>query len=477
MGDRLLIWGAISFCWQIIMGLVLPKFLIPLLGAHSFGQLSFFWILLHPAMWLDFSGNINAGLIARLYQFDFPQKQLKIGNYYFATWIWWVLVWLLISVIVINTKSITIISPFILILTFFLPFLIYQSYWVIINWYLKQQYIKIYQFHIFLSAFWLLTCYLGLQFFPQINTIIVSSMLTSIIAAYFGIKTKKTLKFQLGIVTGQVKDYLSSLKKSLIFQKLFVIQAGLGILVLQVDRLIIASSIDWEWVAYYFVPLGILFKLPAFLAVYSRPLISQISILWFDHKREQVQEIFTRIVIGVFLLSITAIVPMNLYLQDIVSLWISVQFAEKAVLAIQFVICLFPLSILLMFGQNFLIAIHGEKVANFISIVVSLFHWLGTYFGVKYWGATGIGFGFISETVGALVIILFTGFRIFENVSISKWLVKFVSIVFIWMASIWVINFMPSSLKYPDFEVIFILQIIIIAPILLYIRKGWHFKS
>ena len=187
------------------------------------------------------------------------------------------------------------------------------------------------------------------------------------------------------------------------FQSLYVIHALLGLFVLQIDRLIIAAHLNWEWVAIYFVPLGILLKFPALLAVFNRPILSQIAHL--KNNERAVKHYFVLVILGTFWISVIGITPSFYIIKPLVSIWISPDFADQAAISILFVFQALPFAILLMFAQSFLIALDRSRTANYLSIAAAVLHLLGTLVGVMVWGPEGIGVGFMAEGVGALIMV------------------------------------------------------------------------
>ena len=404
MFKSVIIWGGISFLWQFIAGIILPRIFIFELGSNGYGKLSFFLILLNPIFWFDFTGDINKGLLAVLPNLDFKSQQNEIRKKYSATLIWWLILWVIVIGFA-GYSQIDFFSGITLTGLLFLPFFITGMYWVVINWFSTQQYTNIYRFQTAVSVIWLMGCWILINFFPVKDSIIYASLGVSLFCffyRFYALKSQPIYIFQvfnLKKFKYEIALYLSSGK----FQSLFLIQALLGLFVLQIDRLIIASYLSWDWVAFYFVPIGILFKFPALLAVFNRPMLAQIAYL--SQNKKALKHYFFLIIPGTFCISIMGITPSYHLIKPLVSIWITPTFAQQASIAIQLVFQILPFAILLMFAQSFLIALNRAKTANYIGIAIAALHWVGTAVGISLFGEKGIGAGFFAESLGALVMI------------------------------------------------------------------------
>ena len=409
-----LLWGSIAFIWQTLLGIILPSILIPRIGEGAFGQLSFFMLLLNPLMWLDFTGNINSGLIAKIPTYQVGQAWGEIKRKYAATWIWWVIIWLMLAYAA-SYFQLTFFTPGQLIFLLVVPFLAHLLYEPILSYYQQQLYHRVYQYQILLSAYWLIFLWIGIQFFP-ISQVLIGIVLFFVPPLLIYRLTTFLLKSHqascIKITPTRIEWKKNGLLASLRYQRLFVTQSALGLAVLLVDRLLIGNNLGWDYVTYYFVLLGLLFKFPSFLAVFNRPLISQVARWNQEKKYAQIKQAWVLTIQGTLLIGFMIFLPSLIYLEVLVTFWMNAEFAAKSIQIIRILYYLFPLVVLMMVAQSFLIALQWDKSANWISILSVLFHWLGTYIGISLFQHRGIALGFLSEGIATLVMICIVNRRL-----------------------------------------------------------------
>ena len=175
MFKNIIIWGGVSFCWQIIAGIILPRIFIFELGNEVYGKLSFFFILLNPVFWFDFSGNINKGLLAVLPGLDPKTSHSEITARYSGTLIWWLIVWgaIVCFAWIAGIRFFSWISLAVLML---LPFAVTGVYRLVIDWYSKQQYSQIYLFQTLASIVWVIGCWVLILYLPAKKAILLSTL-------------------------------------------------------------------------------------------------------------------------------------------------------------------------------------------------------------------------------------------------------------------------------------------------------------
>ncbi|MGK5090819.1 hypothetical protein WDW89_02245 [Deltaproteobacteria bacterium TL4] len=470
---KVLIWGTFAFVVQTICGLFIPVVFIRTLGVEGFGQLSFFMWLLHPGFWFDFTGNLNAGLLSKLSSNDPSQSSNLLHRYYTATWFWWSLVWFGIT-FAAYALSISFFAFTSLLALILLPLCITGGYILILDYYRTQQFIKVYQFQIITIISWLGGIWILSHWIPMKESLLIFTMM---IGGFFWIISycnhsfskasdfDRIYDFRCSPFQLKVKEietlgyrYWNHFRSSLQYQSLFFLQASLGIITLQVDRIIIANLSSWENVSYYIVPIAILFKFPALLAFFTKPLLTQLSQMHVENNFKAIQHTFFIVLWGCVGMGMIMILPLSLYFVPLVSFWLNLEFAQQALPVIQPLIWLLPFAIWVMMCQSFYIALGYEKIFNLACIGITLLHWIGIILGEYYWGKQGISFGFFAEAFGGMLMASYLACHIYPFAERLKFGILFLFHLLLWIGMITGIQFLTHSSP----SIGFILSIIVV---------------
>ncbi|MDH5559902.1 MAG: hypothetical protein OEY59_03515 [Deltaproteobacteria bacterium] len=400
--------GTIGFIWQLVLGVLISWHFVRELGADGFGQLSLFMFLFHPAIWFDLTSGINSGVIAKLPEMKPDNKNQQILELYSATGVWWLL-FLCAVYLVVFIFDITLLSWGLLLSLLLIPFIISIIYKKFLGYFYQRQYNQIYIYQISITFAWIFLYLLFKIILDSLSSLCFSTISVGILFAAFAyFEDKKTTQHK----PYSLKESFRLLKSSFSFQRLFVFQAVVAFVIFQIDKLIISNSLKWDYVGYYFVPMTLLLKFPALLAVFQKPLLSHLSILWFEKNIKALLKYFKTLSLISAALGIVIFIPSQVYFEYILEVWVGESFAKASMEVIMPVFWLLPFAVFMLLGQAFLIAMDLSRFANLALLGLGLAHLAGTYLGIFFFKEQGISYGFFSDLLGGILFLVLIRVRL-----------------------------------------------------------------
>ncbi|MBF0240015.1 MAG: hypothetical protein HQM12_20120 [SAR324 cluster bacterium] len=445
------LWGVIAFGVQTLCGLLLPV----LFSRHSqlelYGSFSFFFWLIHPAMWLDFTGNLNAGLLSRLpriSRFHFSQ----VARYYSATILWWFLIWAGMWVAV-RWEAVSFFSEWELVGLLAVPVMVSIGYYGVVHQYYQQKLTAVYHYQILLGISWVA----GIGLFSETQSLsratCYSTLGTGLLFVWITFRhlslslepPGRNLNLNQELADKQTdvevvlarqkpwkavygwKNYVRDTGRSLTQQSLFFFQTALGIMALQVDRLLIAHLFSWTVVSWYVIPIGLLFKYPALVSFFNKPLITRLSFMLHQEqdtangspRKDSISSQYPEVQRWFLIISLGNLVCGSLLMygvmwvyQPLVSWWLTPEFARESWAVVRPVMVCLPYAVLMMTGQIFMVALKQDRLFNGLSIACTVFHWGMLGLGGYLRGLNGIGLGFVAEALTGLGLLFYLS-RIF----------------------------------------------------------------
>jgi len=374
---------------QLLVALLLPAWLISKLGADGYVQATFLFLLINPASWTGQAHLVNSRLLARMGRSgDFSRRLALFATGHRIYWIFLTIILAGAGVIWEMNWS----KPWILIALAPLPFLIERAFRRVYQAQ-KEGNIALSQW---IPAAWLILWVLFLalmsQWIATLEAMLVATWLVVLAGAFLA-------------------PSLPALKRIRVkHQASFILLAFAGILVPQIDKLIIQSHLSWEEAAYFWVPLGLLMKFPALLEIIQKAFLSRIASNQATH---------VPLIRRSLLLIGVAVPATSFWLSAFLSLLISADFASQAGKVTQLLLALFGPALLLGMAQTLYYARQGSK-ANGLFMLVGLFHLLGTWYGATV-GLEWVSLGFASEALAGQGLLIYLLRKEKDRISYLSW--------------------------------------------------------
>lgn len=224
----------------------------------------------------------------------------------------------------------------------------------------------------------------------------------------------------------------------------------LGTLIIQIEKLLIASLISVSAVTYYIIPYNVIAKFEALSLSISTALLPAISEIHSLKNYEAAKEILikTNRILCSFAAFITGL--MIIYANNFLTLWMGKEFSDKSTIIFQFLCISFYISMLSYIPQSFLRAIEKPHIPALYNIIEFIIYIPIAYLLIRKIGLTGaaISFGikaFLDATLLSVASFKFLKIQFIEGIKIVLNIAVIVVILMIVGIEI-VIHFKPLSL-------------------------------